>query len=275
MKKYVSIFIILLLAIPALAQVDTLHHKGWRKDSLPDGRPWWSNNDTTKFTPTGYIAASGGIMDEAYAFRDPSLSISAIIPINHSAFGIAGKLGYNSLWETGSTSNFLQYYLVVGGFFTFQLNTRYAFDVRLMGGLAYCHYPEQNYTLSTDYDNYINRDSVVNYTFNVTPSNALSFMFEGDIGFRYRISKKLGVLLNIDYMLIRPVFNATLTTSNISYTVIHYSAGNPSVPITKDTYNFPPNSTSQAYAFEAAPMNGYTMFSLGIFYQLGKASLIK
>ncbi len=273
LKKYLAILFIVVAAQSIMAQTDSLHRKPWRKDTTPDGRPWWSNNDTTKFTSTGYLAASLGLVDAIYAFRDPSISISAAIPIKHSAFGIAGKMGYNSMFEQGSTSNFTQYYLTVGGYFTFQLNTRYAFDVRLMGGIMYCHYPEQNYTLNTSYDNFTNYDSVVNYTFDVKSANTFSFMFQGGIGFRYRLSSKLGVLLNIDYMLLRPVFNSTLTTSYTGATVDHYTVGNP--PTSTTTYTFAPNSSTLPYTFEPAAVNGYTMFSLGIFYQLGNATLIK
>ncbi|HXB10950.1 MAG TPA: hypothetical protein VNZ45_03110, partial [Bacteroidia bacterium] len=182
-------------------------------------------------------------------------------------------MGYNSMFEEGSTSNFTQYYLTVGGYFTFQLNTRYAFDVRLMGGITYCHYPEQNYTANVSYDNFLNKDSTVNYTINVKSADAYSFMFQGGIGFRYRLSTRLGVLLNIDYMLLRPVFKSTLTTSNTSATVDHYTVGNP--PTSSTNYTLAPNSATVPDAFEPAAVNGYTMFSLGIFYQLGNATLIK
>jgi hypothetical protein len=274
-KKYLAILFLFAGTQSVMAQADTLHRKPWRRDTTPDGRPWWSNNDTTKFTPTGYLAASLGVVDAIYASKDPSISLSAAIPLKHTPFGIAGKLGYNSMHEDGSTSNFTQYYLTVGGFFTFQLNTRYAFDVRLLGGLMYCHYPEQNYTANGSIINTANYDSSVNYTITVKSANAFSFVFQGGIGFRYRLSPRLGVLLNIDYMLLRPVFNSTITTTYTGASVEHYS-GSSATPTSVANYTFdPPISSTMIDSFEPPAPSGYTTFSLGITYQLGNAILIK
>ncbi len=252
------------LSAPAIAQDSTI---------LDHTTPWTAL-DTTRYSTIGYIAASYSIIDGLdISNKNYGICISGGMPIKKTNFGIAAKLGFSSAPLVWATTRFNEYYALAGPYFTYQITTRYSFDVRALFGATYCIYPEQDFSQTNDYINtYGNTtaDSTVYSQVSIEAEKALIFLLQAGIGFKYIITHKIGVMLNVDYMK-RYSLNVTQNTKNIS-TTIDYSYNNGT--ISSKNYDFPPNNTSTAYFGNNDPF-GFTVFSLGICFQIGEAELKK
>jgi hypothetical protein len=261
--------LLLLLAFSAFCLV--LNVKA-QDSTIVDQRFPLDGTDTNKYTTAGYVAASYSIIDGLdISNKNYGVCLSVAMPIKHSNFGIAGKLGFSSAPLDHATSRFNEFYGMAGPYFTLQLNTHYSFDFRVLGGVTYAMYPEQQFT---QYNEYINTygttiaDSTVTSYVTIEPINAFIFVMQIGIGFKYEISHNLGLMLNVDYEK-RYSLSVTENSTNVSAT-IDYTYSN-STYSTK-TYNYPPNNTPTTYFGNNDPF-GFTVFSLGVFYQLGNVAL--
>jgi hypothetical protein len=239
---------------------------------IDDGKPNWACRDTSKYTSTGYIAGSVGLVDVTPLPNSPILSLSTGIPIAHSDFGVAGLLEYNSIFTNWAARGFKQFYLTGGLFATFQLSDRYSFDIRLMGGVMYGRYPEQNYQQEEGYTTSIGNytsDSTIYSNVHIQGMDVWLWVFQGGIEFKYMVTHKAGIKLNIDYMAKDSFISIQTTTpvyANVTSTNTTTGAHN------NYTYQYQANPFAQPYGVSD---HGVTIFSLGIYYQLGNASLVK
>ncbi len=275
--KQLRYFRVNLFTYAAAVILSAFHYStGWCQFQKSDSpRPWWEYADTSKFTSTGYMGASFGFVDNSSLSFNPAIFISAAKPFWDNFLGIACRVGYNAVPATVANTWFTQYYIATGPFITYQLNKKYAFDIRILGGLMYCHYPEQVYLNSTTTNNYggqSNSDSTIYYKFDLKSSNALALFYMAGIGFRLPLMKRTGLLLNADYMGLRADFNTTITTY-VSGATVNTTNGS-----TVTTHNYQLNSSPVTSPLTIEPTdqhhNGYFLFTLGLFYRLGDPLLI-
>lgn len=244
-----------------------------------DPKPWWEFKDTSSFTPTGYLGASFGFINDDGQNFDPAFFLSCAEPLWKSFMGIAGRIGYNAIPAASANTWFRQYYIAAGPFLTYQLNKKYAFDLRLLGGLMYCRYPEQiylNHTTTSNNGSPLALDSTTYYTFDIKSSNAFAFFYQAGLGFRFSLIKRTGIIFNADYMWLRADFNSTITTNITGATVNEYNTSNGSTVATR-SYQFSPAPITYPLTIEPTDQhhNGYFLFTLGLYYRLGDPLLAK
>ncbi len=279
MQKSLTAILIFLCYISATAQVDTVHNSPQQAKVPDDGKPWWANRDTTKYTSTGYIEAGLGFPYFFSIPTDPEISLSGALPLKNSHFGLIAKLGYNNFSTGNGSPPYLQYYVAGGILLTYQLNHKYAFDVRMLGGFMHINYPE-NITYSStafnSYNNVMRSDSNVNYETDIKPIHTMAVLFQGGIGFRYMIFKNIGLAFNLDYTLYRALSTGQVVSDNYSANVVNYNyvtqAGSTTNYSIAPVYTNSSFIATQEYDF-GGRNNIYGSFA--IFYQLGNAILIK
>jgi hypothetical protein len=256
------LFIFILASIGAKAQY------------VSDASSKWSYVDTAKYVPTPYIAASYSILDGVGINNNYGISVSGAMPIHRSSFGIDGKVGLNSIPIVGASSRFIEGYVMVGPSVSIEISPRCTFDMRVLGGASYCDYPEQNFTQTDDYLNKygtVTVDSSVYSTVNIHAEHVLVFTFQAGIGFKYIVSHNVGLVLNVDYTR-RYSLRLTQNTTYVSATTEYTSPGSPTY--STPTYHFPVNTNQSPYYGDNDPF-GFTVFSLGLCYQLGNSLVRK
>ncbi len=232
-----------------------------------DPTPWWEGRDSSTFASTGYIGASFGFVNSSSHSFNPATFVSYAQPFWKNMIGAACRVGYNAIPAAVANTWFRQYYISAGPFVTYQLNKKYAFDFRLLGGLMYCQYPEQIYLNSTTTSsggNLPGSDSTIFYTFDIKGSNAFAFFYQIGLGFRFQLVRRMGLVFNADYMGLRADFNTTIT-SNVSSALV-------SIPgATTHSYQFNPNPVTNPLTIEPTDShhNGYFMCTIGLYYRIG------
>lgn len=235
-----------------------------------DGKPWWACRDTTKFTPTGYVGVSYGFKYRYADEKSIPISIAIAMPIKHSNIGLEGKAGFSSDNLYYATSHFNNYYLLTGPYLTFQLNSHYSFDIRVLCGATYAVSPAQNYPGFANYREQsrgTSFDSTVVYNASPQARNVLLFVLQTGIGFRYMVSHKVGLVLNVDYTYRSPL-HTTQYNTDVSAQV-HYPG------LMNVTGYYTENLPSFTSTYTDKNTEGFPYFSLGIYYQLGDAILKK
>lgn len=246
----------------------------YQKNEEP--RPWWEAKDTSRFTPTGYLGASFGFVNDGSLSYNPALFIAAAEPLWKNFLGFACRAGYNAVPAAVTNTWFRQYYIAAGPFITYQLNKKFAFDLRILGGLMYCQYPEQIYlntTTTSSQGGQSSSDSTIYYTFDIKSSSAFAFFYMAGLGFRFPLVRRTGLIFNADYMGLRADFNTTITSYTNGATV---NTSNGST-ITTHTYQFTACPVTSPLTIEPTDQhhNGYFLFTLGLYYRLGDPVLIK
>ncbi len=239
-----------------------------------DGKPLWACRDTTIYTATGYIAILGGIIPSTFYSKSSSIYISGGLPIKHSDFGFAGKIGYGNT-PVYSLSQFLEgYYALTGVFASFQLSSKYSFDLRVLAGAEYCESPEYTYNSQSSHSTYngnISDDSTIYNTVTEAPKNTLTFLFQAGIGFKYMIAYNSGILINVDYSK-RSHFNNTqyATTTGSGTSIYNSTTG-------MTNYNYYPisNPTTITSVLKNNTNEEIPVISIGLYYQIGSAVLKK
>ncbi len=170
-----------------------------------------------------YVSSNGltgtpGFKGEG-GFAMPGVSINLLGEVHwkESDWGFAGQIGYSlnkfnmNDYANGYAYNNMAFYnsfSIMPGVFAEFKETNVALEFRALIGVLICASPELSYSGDSIIANFpMSTQDTVNITRDLKPSVATAFAFNIGMSLRFRLSSRMELGVNIDYLQAYPTFN--------------------------------------------------------------------